>query len=304
MGTRHINSGYVGVLFATFLALIWMIWSGLTVMIPDNSGDVCNCQPVFHVIGHRGLSVKAPENTLPAFELAAEETGYLELDIASTSDNKLVALHDEYVDRTTDGHGAVCRMTLAELQDLDAGEWFNKKYANMGVHVPTLHEVFASLGNRSRYLIEIRKREDCTTAAKVVEEMARTVNTFGIGDKVAFSVDDTLTIQLLKKALPQAMVLASVNVLYTLAPLSSMWDFVEASNADGVNAHFLMPLLKSTMVAEAHERKKKVFIYTVDSMYVSKWLECLGVDAIISNNPENLLTVSRCPIYRGNDVET
>ena len=67
-----------------------------------------------------------------------------------------------------------------------------------------------------------------------------------------------------------------------------------------------MPLLKSTMVAEAHERKKKVlystwkstqlylqvFIYTVDSMYVSKWLECLGVDAIISNNPEKLLVVA------------
>ena len=72
MSTRHINSGYVGVLFATFLALIWMIWSGLTVMLPDNTDEGCNCQPVFHVIGHRGLSVKAPENTLPAFELAAE----------------------------------------------------------------------------------------------------------------------------------------------------------------------------------------------------------------------------------------
>jgi len=179
---------------------------------------------------------------------------------------------------------------------LDAGGWFNSKYA--GVHVPTLHEVFRGLGNRSRYFISIRKRVGCMKAEALVRSLAATINAFGVIDKVTFSVDDKITMQLLKKTFPETTVLASINVLYTLTPLSTMWDFVDASNADGVSAHFLMPLLKSSMITEAHQRGKKVFIYTVDSMYVSKWLECLGVDAIISNNPEKILMVSRCPIYK------
>lgn len=294
------NAGYVGVLLVTFFALIWMIWSGLTVMLPDNTEERCDCEDVFHVVGHRGLSVKAPENTMPAFQLAAEETGFIELDVAVTADRKLVTLHDDYVDRTTNGHGAVCRMTLEELQGLDAGEWFNHKYA--GVHVPTLDQVFGTLGNTSRYLIDIRKREGCGTAADIVQQVASTVTSYGLVPKVSFSIDDQETILLMKQALPQATVLASINVLYTLAPLQTMWDFVDASNADGVSAHFLMPLLKNSMVDEARERKKKVFIFTVDSMYVSKWLECLGVDAIISNNPEKLLLVSRCPVTGAYDL--
>lgn len=289
------NSGYVGVLFATFLALIWMIWSGLTVMLPDNTDQGCACKNTFNVIGHRGLSAKAPENTIPAFQLAAESTGFFELDVMMTVDDQLAIMHDDYVDRTTDGHGQACRMTLAELQNLDAGQWFSGKYR--GVHVPTLAETFSVIGNRSRYLISLRKRVNCgDRMAVLIPQIAKTIATFGLQKKVIFSIEDKLTIQLVKKALPESLVLANINVLYTLAPLSSMWSFVEASGADGVNAHFLMPLLKNTMMNEASDRHKKVFIYTVDSMYVSKWLECLGVDAIISNSPEKLLRVSRCPV--------
>lgn len=296
------NSGYVGVLFATFLALIWMIWSGLTVMLPDNTEEGCACQDIFHVIGHRGLSAKAPENTIPAFRLAAETTGYFELDLMMTADDRLAILHDDYVDRTTDGHGQACRMTLADLQNLDAGQWFSRKY--VGVHVPTLDETFRSIGNSSRYLINIKKRENCGMMDTMIERMAALITMYGLQKKVAFSIDDKKLIKSVKNKMPGSMVLASINVLYTLAPLSSMWEFVEQSGADGVSAHFLMPLLKNTMMNEARERDKKVFIYTVDSMYVSKWLECLGVDAIASNSPEKILEVSKCPITGAYDRRT
>jgi len=288
------NSGYVGVLFATFLALIWMIWSGLTVMLPDNTDQGCACKNLFHVIGHRGLSSKAPENTLSAFRLAAESTGYFELDIMMTVDDQLALMHDDYVDRTTDGHGQACRMTLAELQNLDAGQWFSEKYG--GEHVPTLDETFKLIGNQSRYLINIKKRVNCGSLPVMVKKISQEIAKFGLQKKVAFSIEDKEAIQLVKSILPESTVLATINVLYTLAPLSSMWSFVEESGADGVNAHFLMPLLKNTMMKEANMRRKRVFIYTVDSMYVSKWLECLGVDAIISNSPQKILTVSKCPV--------
>jgi glycerophosphoryl diester phosphodiesterase len=96
--------------------------------------------------------------------------------------------------------------------------------------------------------------------------------------------------------MPGATVLAKVNVLYTIVPLSAMWKVVEDSGADGVAAHFLMTLLHNTMIETARQMGKKVFIYTVDSMYVSKWLECLGVDAIVSNNPEKIVSGAECPI--------
>lgn len=285
---------YQLVVFASFLAIMWMIWSGLNVMLPDDPDAGCDCQKVFHVVGHRGLSDKAPENTMPAFELAAQETGFISLDLTRTADQHLVAMHDEYVDRTTDGHGAVSRMTLDDLRKLDAGQWFNPKYK--GVRIPTLPEVFETLGNRSRYLLDIRKREDHNNPEGLIQSLADTVHAHGLELKVTLSLDDPEMIKLAKAAMPGATVLAKVNVLYTIVPLSAMWKVVEDSGADGVAAHFLMTLLHNTMIETARQMGKKVFIYTVDSMYVSKWLECLGVDAIVSNNPEKIVSGAECPI--------
>ena len=69
---------------------------------------------------HRGASSKAPENTLEAFRLAVEEgAGGLELDVHMTSDGWIAVIHDDFVERTTDGAGPVCEMTLRELQSLE-----------------------------------------------------------------------------------------------------------------------------------------------------------------------------------------
>ena len=205
-------------------------------------------------------------------------------------------MHDDYVDRTTDGHGAVTRMSLLEVKRLDAGSWFSKQYN--GVRVPTLDEIFGNLGNRSRYMIDIRKRETIEGFSNrdMVRRVADSVIHHGLQPKVSFSSDDEATIRLLKEMLPSTTVLAKINVLYTLASLSTMWQFVDRSGADGVSAHFLMALLHNTMIETSKQRGKKVFIFTVDSMYVSKWLECLGVDGIVSNSPEKIVSVSKCPI--------
>lgn len=273
-----------------------MVWSGLTVMLPDSSSEKCHCPRAFFVIGHRGHSDKAPENTLPAFELAAETTGFVQFDLAMTLDGRLITIHDDYVDRTTNGHGVVCRMDYAEILKLDAGEWFDKKFVH--TRIPTLEQTFQALGNHSRYLINIRKREGCGLISRevMIQSTVNTVKRFGVQHKVVFEVDEVQSVQDLKHQLPSVLVLASINVLYTLAPLTTMWEFVDSSNADGLSAHYLMPLLKSSLLVEAHARHLKVFIHTVDSMYVSRWLECLGVDALISNSPEKLMQVSKCPI--------
>src|SRR5919197_4354903 len=94
------------------------------------------------VVGHRGAMGYAPENTLASFELAVEQgADVVELDVHLSRDGQVVVIHDEQLDRTTDGRGLVGDRTLDELKRLDAGSWFDPRFA--GQRIPTLHEVLA-----------------------------------------------------------------------------------------------------------------------------------------------------------------
>ena len=78
-------------------------------------------------VSHRGASGHAPEHTLISYDMGEKMHGdYIELDLQMTKDGQLIAMHDEKVDRTTDGTGFVKDMTLAEIKELDAGSWFNE----------------------------------------------------------------------------------------------------------------------------------------------------------------------------------
>src|SRR5208282_5527378 len=91
-------------------------------------------------IAHRGASGYAPENTLAAFRRAlAQGATFIETDLQLTRDAHFVAIHDETVDRTTNGHGSVHHLTLAEVRRLDAGSWFASEF--MSERVPTLEEI-------------------------------------------------------------------------------------------------------------------------------------------------------------------
>ncbi|KTC20612.1 glycerophosphodiester phosphodiesterase [Pseudomonas marginalis ICMP 9505] len=93
-----------------------------------------------NLIAHRGASAFAPENTLTAIEIAARMGAqWVEIDVKLTRDGALVVIHDDTLDRTTSGHGAVVLNTLEQIRSLDAGRWFSNTYA--GVTVPTFEEV-------------------------------------------------------------------------------------------------------------------------------------------------------------------
>ncbi|MFD6207343.1 glycerophosphodiester phosphodiesterase [Peribacillus sp. NPDC060253] len=114
-------------------------------------------------IAHRGASGYAPEHTIPSYQLGEQMKGdYIEIDLQMTKDGRLIAMHDEKVDRTTNGTGLVKDLTLAEIKKLDAGTWFNEKYPQMakksyeGLVVPTLEEVFKKFGRQANYYIETK----------------------------------------------------------------------------------------------------------------------------------------------------
>lgn len=109
----------------------------------------------FTVIAHRGASSYAPENTFAAFDLAIQMgVTHIELDVHATQDGHVVVIHDDTVDRTTNGTGPVTSHTLAALKALDAGSWFAAKFS--GERIPTLGEVFQRYRGRVHIHTEIK----------------------------------------------------------------------------------------------------------------------------------------------------
>ncbi len=106
-------------------------------------------------VAHRGASGHAPGNTLAAFLLAAEMgADGIELDVRLSADGEVVVIHNDTVDATTDGHGRVSQMKLSELKALDAGRWYDPRFANE--RIPTLQEVFDAVGHRLSINVEIK----------------------------------------------------------------------------------------------------------------------------------------------------
>lgn len=106
------------------------------------------------IFAHRGANTDAPENTIAAFRLARQQgADGIELDVKLTGDGQVVVLHDQTLDRTSDGHGPLRSLRLAEVKKLDAGSWFDWAFA--GERIPTLAEVFDEFGDTILYDIEL-----------------------------------------------------------------------------------------------------------------------------------------------------
>ena len=127
------------------------------------------------VIAHRGASADAPENTLAAFRLAAEAGAtWVEFDVKLSRDGHCILMHDDLLNRTTDGRGEVAQYDLDELRKLDAGSWFNRRFR--AERIPTLTETLALCIERDLDInLEIKpcpgRQHD--TAIRVVEALHR-----------------------------------------------------------------------------------------------------------------------------------
>ncbi|MFU0762149.1 glycerophosphodiester phosphodiesterase [Staphylococcus pasteuri] len=118
----------------------------------------------FVTIAHRGASGYAPEHTFNSYDKSHKEIGasYIEIDLQRTKDGQLIAMHDDSVDRTTNGHGKVKNLNLSQIKQLDAGSWFNKanpklaKSEYINAKVPTLDEILTRYGNKANYYIETK----------------------------------------------------------------------------------------------------------------------------------------------------
>lgn len=271
---------------------------------------------------HRGGSLEAPENTMAAFRravgLGAE---MLELDVRATRDGHLVVMHDETVDRTTGGTGAVVDLRLPAIRELDAAYWFVPgtgpdptravdDYPLRGVatgdraapddtpwaapddlRVPTLEEVLEAFPDT---LLTIEVKATAPDAEPYEEELARLLAAAGRGDDVIVGSFHEVALDAVAARAPEVSTSAPPSVT------GAFWEAAtEGREPPGTtHAALQVPLrwegvevVSERLVEVAHGEGLAVHVWTVDDAETMRWLVDVGVDAILSDRPTLLRDV-------------
>ncbi len=227
---------------------------------------------------HRGASYHAPENTMAAFTAAVEGgADGLELDIHLSRDGVPVVIHDETLERTTDGCGPVAGMALLQLQQLDAGGWFSPEF--YGEPLPELEEILRTFSGRLRLNLELKEFH----AGMAVLEL---LSQYPSADIVVSSFDYDLLYRL-----------RSVDGNIPLAVLFDSGDWCHAVNlAKELSACSFNPgvnLVNRPMIAACVQTGLPVFVWTVDVARVARSLVRAGVSGFFSNDPAALRSAFR-----------
>ncbi len=238
------------------------------------------------VIAHRGLSAVAPENTLPAFRRAiAAGAVMLELDVAASRDHELVVMHDERVERTTDGQGAVAELSFAELAELDAGVWFGAEYA--GTRVPRLGEVLELA--RGRCLVNVEIKAEALRSRRgsgFVESVVAQIEAQRMTAAVLLSSFDPRALQQARDCAP-GLATAVLHDAET-ASIEASLGLVESLGARAL--HLADHEFEIGVIERCHRRGWPVYVYTVNTLARARQLAALGVDGVFSDNADVLLS--------------
>ncbi len=220
---------------------------------------------------HRGASGHEPENTLLAIQKAIElGAEWIEIDVFPV-ENELVVIHDDLLDRTTNGKGSVLQSSLKYLRSLDAGK---------GEQIPYLNEVFDAIGSRAKLNIELKWID---TAERVVRMIKRYIDHHGwTYDRILVS---SLFFDEVKKAkLLQPKILTAPVFL---GPPPS--DFIQtAKDLDAYSLTMDVDYINSAIVEQAHQMGLKVFVFTVNTAEDIEKMKNIGTDGVFTNYPELL----------------
>ena len=226
---------------------------------------------------HRGASGYAPENTLVAFEKAIElKADGIELDVQMTKDGKLVIIHDETVDRVSDGRGWVKDFTFEELRRLNV----NKKFREYGaIKIPTLEEVYQLMKNSS-LVINVELKNSVIFYKELEEKVLELTSKFELQERVIYSSFNHYSVMKLKKLAPSVKVGFLYEDGYLNMPEYAISYGVEALHPALYNLQY------PNFIEECYARNIKVRPWTANEIDEMKLLCDYGVDAIITNYPD------------------
>jgi glycerophosphoryl diester phosphodiesterase len=233
-------------------------------------------------IAHRGASGYAPENTLAAFRRAvAQGVTFMETDLQLTRDAHFVAIHDDTVDRTTNGHGPIHELTLAEARRLDAGSWFASEF--MGERLPTLEEI-----------LEFARKND------VVFYLEIKPGAFWGGEHALIgALRDSTEIPRVVVISFEPAILASLRKIEPTLMTGVLYDGQLAdllNSALDVGARQIVvrgDLVTPSMIEQAHKRDLQVVCWTVNPPAHIRLLMAAGVDGIMSDYPDRLIAAQK-----------
>lgn len=234
------------------------------------------------IVAHRGASKDAPENTLPAFELAWKQgADAIEGDFFITADGHIVCIHDKNTKKLSGKELLVAESTLAELQTLDVGAWHSPNYINTSI--PTIAEVFATVPNNKKIYVEVK------CGPEIIPTLIEEINKSGLNDdQIVVIAFDAEVIRGIKQQAPQfkACWLSGFekSLLGRIEPSSSdVLETLKAINADGFsssNKHITGDYIKDILDAgyEYH-------VWTVDDPQEAERFKEWGTLSITTNVP-------------------
>ena len=309
----HVTVGLAAVAALTGFAAVLAAGTG--------QGSPTSGAPKRWLIAHRGASAYAPENTVPAFRLAADQgSTFVEFDVQLTKDRQIVCLHDESLERTTDvedvfpdrfrnitGSGGqttrrwlLADFTLAELRNLDAGAWFASSFR--GTRIPTFGETIDALRGRSGLFIELKAPEKYDGIERMIlEELkAKGLDQPGADPRTPVLLQSftASSLQILASAgtrLPIHYLIAARDARQWLTPegLTRMKAF-----ASGISPEKTILADHAEAIARARATGLLITPYTFRASAVTgfpdvraemaHYLETLGVDGVITDNPDQM----------------
>ena len=233
------------------------------------------------VLGHRGASGYAPENTLAAFELGIQQGCHgFEFDVQLSRDGEPVIHHDWSVERTTDGTGDIRDLTFREIRNLDAGKWFSSEFR--GQKIPARGEVLELIPGKMLLNVELKSR--ASDGPGLEEKVIAALREHGRLEKTIISSFNHLSLKRVREIDPSIR----LGLLYEALQLHP-FDYLEKLKLGLYSIHPLHDYVSPSLVREAHDRGLKMACWTVNTTERARELMKDGVDMIITNYPDRCL---------------
>ena len=224
------------------------------------------------VMAHRGLSADAPENTLYAFSDAISVgADFIELDVQQTRDGVLVVMHDSNLKRTTGVNKDIWDVDYADIQNLDAGSWFDPAYAN--ARIPTLEETLQFVDKRAKLNIEIKPTKHGSDTLE--QDVAELITQYQYTDACYVTSFSYGSLKKVKEANPE------IRTGYLMSVAYGQFYSLKYADAFSLNKVFVT----SQVVNAANQQGKQIFAWTVNGMSEVRSLCNLHVDSIITDDP-------------------
>jgi glycerophosphoryl diester phosphodiesterase len=234
------------------------------------------------IFAHRGSAGTRPENTMISF-LEAERLGAdgIELDVQMTKDNHLVVIHDELVNRTTNGKGRVEDFTLKDLQKLDAGSWFSRKYRNE--RIPTLKEVMDWIKSTDLSL-NIELKNGLVQYDRLEERVIEMVKQYRLLERVIVSSFNHYSIEKIHELNPWIE-----GAVLFMEGLYKPWEYARKVGARGIHPRWRVVL--PDMIIGAKKANIAIRPFTVNQEKQMRTFITAACTAIITDRPEKALNV-------------